>query len=74
MPKSYGRKDNKPMTLKDFLVVLGQLQQENPKAYGKIINKPIKMSCDEEGNGFGKLYSVEIGSEITLWPADAVMG
>jgi len=60
MPQ-FSRKDNKAMTLHDLLQVVD-------KAKG--LNKPVIMSCDEEGNEMLVLQSVEIAKngQITLWP------
>jgi hypothetical protein len=62
---SHYRKDNKPLTGKDLLGILKRL----PKHF---LDKPVKVSGDEEGNTIGDLYTVEIDRSgvITLWPAD----
>ena len=69
--QSLGRTDNKPLTLEDFLGILRPLVGD-PKTWTQIKDKPVRMSCDEEGNGFGKLYAVDISKtgQVTLWPAD----
>ena len=67
---SYSRNDNKPLTLRDLLGMLGEVKQKKPAQWAKIIEKPITMSSDEEGNDMLKLWSVDIESKgITLWPA-----
>jgi hypothetical protein len=66
----YKRNDNMPMTVNDLLGVLSQIKSKPPKVYQKIIDKPIRMSSEEEGNETGRLWSVVVSrGEITLWPA-----
>ena len=60
------RKDNKPWTIRELKAILDSIP-ECPA-----LDKPIRMSCDEEGNDTSlKLYGIEIAKsgEILLWPA-----
>jgi hypothetical protein len=67
---SFSRKDNKPLTLRDLLAMLGRTKVDKPKVYEKMLDKPVTMSSDEEGNDMLKLVMVDIESKgVTLWPA-----
>ena len=64
MGKMMTMSDNKPMTLRDLISILGR--QADPK----LLDKPITMSSDEEGNDMLSLQGIEITKQgITLWPA-----
>jgi hypothetical protein len=60
------RKDNKPITVQDLIIILKDMIKEDPK----LSSKPIILSSDEEGNDFHPLYGIEgQKSEVTLWPS-----
>ena len=63
--KSYSSPKNLPLTGAALLDVL------STKVPKELLSKPILMSIDEEGNGFGKLYQIDISNNgIILWQAD----
>lgn len=60
------RKDNKPITVQDLIMILKDMIKKDPK----LSSKPIILSSDEEGNDFHPLYGIEgQKSEVTLWPS-----
>jgi len=62
---SYSRKDNKPLTLREFKAILNSIPEAS-------LDKPVGMSCDEEGNDTDlKLMAVDISKtgDVLLWPA-----
>jgi hypothetical protein len=75
MSKSYAIKGNKPVTFADLLGIADKIRTDlSPKAYAKLLKQPVTISSDEEGNGFGKLWQVDVdekGGQILFWPADA---
>ena len=65
--KSYCMQNNTPLTGSSLLDILSNKVPE------EVLSKPILMSIDEEGNGFGKLYQIDITNVgITLWPAEVL--
>ena len=59
------RKDNKPMTVRELRSIIQVESKTNPE----LLDKPVTMSSDEEGNDMFNLQGIEITKQgITLWP------
>jgi len=59
------RKDNKPMTVRELRSIIQVESKTNPE----LLDKPVTMSSDEEGNDMFNLHGIEITKQgITLWP------
>jgi hypothetical protein len=59
---THQRKDNKPLTLRDLLDIIGSCKLK--------YDSTITMSSDEEGNEMLNLHAVDVeNGKITLWPA-----
>jgi hypothetical protein len=69
---TYTKNDNTAFTVGELYDILLGVKLTKPNVWSKISKKPVKMSVDEEGNGYGKLFSVDISisNGILLWPAD----
>jgi len=66
---SFSRKDNKPLSLPQFITLLNTIPVT-------LQDKPVTIYSDEEGNDKHHLWSVEISpkGEVSLWPAgDSLM-
>lgn len=70
--KALSRSDNRPLSLKELLDILKELEAD-PKVD---MSKPVGMSSDEEGNDMMVLWSVEVSKigAVTLWPAHDYKG
>lgn len=71
---NFARKDDKAMRLGDLIAVVEKLrcgEAVRPGTATRMLNKPIVISCDEEGNEMLALHSVEVDSktgQLTFWP------
>jgi hypothetical protein len=68
--KTYSRSDGKAMTVKELFALLTKLNQDS-KMTSKVLDSPVVVSSDEEGNDMQELAFVEVSRSgvVSLYPA-----